>query len=271
MHVLSNRLLIPQRPGVSSTAKIPTVPRQAKDYEKYYIPKVVSIGPYHFGKPQLEFVEKIKPVFTMRLLLDKRLLQSLFNRLGEASMVQKLRSFYEEKPGDMYSDKDFTRVMLLDGCFILYYILYIFGGKLENCGELERFQIAFIHQHLFLLANQIPFKVLNEVMRLIKPDYRKIELFINDNILASNRPNRWWFSFRNDQYSIGKALRDSNEPDHLLHLLHGRLNNNRKIPTNALNQISNYRCTFPPAYELKEAGIHFKPSMMMSLARIEFS
>ncbi|KAJ0670158.1 hypothetical protein HanOQP8_Chr13g0471021 [Helianthus annuus] len=218
-----------------STTKIPRVPdllKETHDYEKYFVPKVVSIGPYHHGNKKLEFVEKLKPAYTMKLLKDnKETLRRLYEKLGEPKRVENLRSFYEEKWTTMYCDKLFTKMMLLDSCFILYYIQYIFSDNPEYCGELKSHQIAFVHRDLFLLENQIPLEVLREVMEIIKNDCMgKIILFIEGTILAPKRPERGWLDsllcIRNNQ--SGRNESDQKElmymeSNHLLHLLHRSL------------------------------------------------
>ncbi|MFS8001906.1 hypothetical protein Hanom_Chr13g01195791 [Helianthus anomalus] len=112
--------------------------RETDDYKKYYVPKVVSIGPHHFGDKKLELVEKLKPIFTMKLLSDnKESLRSLYKKLGEPEMVQHLTNFYEENMVAKFCNKDFIMMMLLDCCFILYYIQSIFGEKPEDCPDLN--------------------------------------------------------------------------------------------------------------------------------------
>ncbi|PWA13674.1 hypothetical protein CTI12_AA631580 [Artemisia annua] len=67
-----------------STTRIHTVPSLVKetDYEKYFVPNQVSIGPKYFGHPKLQLVEKLKPSFAMKLLLDdKELLERLCTKL----------------------------------------------------------------------------------------------------------------------------------------------------------------------------------------------
>nr|GEY22962.1 uncharacterized protein [Tanacetum cinerariifolium] len=265
--------------------------KETQEYGKNYVPKVVSIGPYHFDNPKLKMVEKVKPCFTMKLLMNnKEALKSLYKKLGKAEMVKELRNYYEEKSTDQFSDKVFTKMMLLDGCFILYYIKFIFGEKLETCQELKSHQIVFIHQDMFLLENQIPFKVLNEVMNLMNDAeycYTKIKPFINENILARERPNRRWTCFRSYQSSGEEAKMEliNKNSDHLLHLLHHSLTKKHSTPENDFKQTMinkcinfiggirlisrNNRCTFRNVNELMDVGIDFKPSGSMSLAHIE--
>ncbi|XP_076940613.1 UPF0481 protein At3g47200-like [Bidens hawaiensis] len=245
------------------------------DYEKYYVPKVVSIGPHHFGNEKLELVEKLKPVFTMKLLSNKEALKSLYKKLGDPKMVQELRSFYDKASTTQYSNKEFTKMMLQDSCFILYYIRYIFGGKPEDYGGLNRHQVVFLHQDLFLLENQVPFKALLEGMKeLVQYDWlNKINMFMHENILSSTKTKRKWlksmFCIQNDKICHGEKkleLAGDNEPIHLIHLLHRTLTHNINVPTNE----NNYRCTFRNVNELMDVGIHFKPSNTTCLAHVKF-
>ncbi|XP_076958421.1 UPF0481 protein At3g47200-like [Bidens hawaiensis] len=267
-----------------STSRIHRVPEmvtETGDYDKYYVPKVVSIGPHHFGNKKLEFVEKLKPVFAMKLFSNnKETLRSLYKSLGDPKMVQELRNFYEENTTTKFCNKVFTKIMLLDCCFILYYIQYIFGEKPEDSGGLSSHQIVFVHQDLFLLENQIPFKVLMEGMKLIEFNWlKKIKPFIHENILASIKPKRKWLEailyIQNDRRSSREEremeLISDNEPnDHLLHLLHRTLTKHVKVPVKNSNPKDNYRCTFRNVNELMDVGIHFKPSDTMSLAHVKF-
>ncbi|XP_076914519.1 UPF0481 protein At3g47200-like [Bidens hawaiensis] len=265
-------------PPLPSIARIRRVSGIEKgEYEKYYVPKVVSIGPHHFGNEKLELVEKLKPVFTMKLLSkNKETLRSLYKRLGDPQMVKDLRSFYEEDSTTQYSNKEFTKMMLQDSCFILYYIQYIFGGKPEDYEGLNMHQVVFLHQDLFLLENQVPFKALLEGMKeLGQYEWlnKKINSFIHENILSPEKTKRKWlkamFCIQNDKICRGEQkmeLAGDNEPYHLIHLLHRTLTHNINVPKNE----KNYRCTFRNVNELMDVGIHFKPSSNMCLAHVKF-
>ncbi|KAD6795832.1 hypothetical protein E3N88_06728 [Mikania micrantha] len=270
-------------PPSSSTARIHKVPgtmRDTEDYDKYYVPKVVSIGPYHFGNQKLELIEKIKPIFAMRLLLNNiETLRSLYKKLGEPETVQELRNSYEDNSTIAYCDNEFTKMMLLDGCFILYYILFIFRGEPETCQDLlKSHQIVFVHQDLFLLENQIPFKVLMEVMKFLKIDcLSKITSFIYGNTLASGTSKPTWFESilctRNNQScpEESKRVLMDTDPDHILYLLHRSLTNKAQVLRKDWSTRNDYWYTFPNANDLLDVGIHFKPSEIKSLAHIEFS
>ncbi|KAJ0847954.1 hypothetical protein HanPSC8_Chr13g0551411 [Helianthus annuus] len=248
-------------PPPQSTAKIHTISEMIREstdeYQKFYLPKVVSIGPYHFGEPKLEFVEKLKPVFTLKLLAGNNMLEklnSLYEKLGAPEMVQELRSFYEENSTSKLSNKEFTKMMLLD----------------SYCGELNSHQIVYLHQDLFLLENQIPFDVLTEVMKLAEINcVDKFKQFICGNILAGKPKKRWLKSILhigNNQSSKDEQYLELKDADHLLHLLHRTLTENADIP----RKDGILQCTFRNVNELMDVGIHFKPSETMSLAHIKY-
>ncbi|KAL8245842.1 hypothetical protein R6Q59_007058 [Mikania micrantha] len=75
----------PDPPPTARIHKLPGMVRDTGDYEKYYVPKVVSIGPYHFGNQKLELIEKIKPKIARELLSNKEeTLRSLYRKLDES-------------------------------------------------------------------------------------------------------------------------------------------------------------------------------------------
>ncbi|KAI3804119.1 hypothetical protein L1987_32289 [Smallanthus sonchifolius] len=242
--------------------------KEHTDHEKYYVPKVVSIGPYHHGKPEFESVEGFKRLYTNKLLKgNQELIRSLYDNL--ATMVHTLRGNYDDDV-DHLSDDEFTRMMLLDGCFVLFIIKHIFSNEGFDILGLKSHQIMFVQQDMFLLENQIPYQVLTEVMHLVSESElnvtwdSKIKQFIDDNILAEAR------------CTIGTHVRSPKVPvndpilactNHLLELLQTRLTKEKcggpRLP--------NDRHTFRNVSELKEVGIHFKPSQTRSLAYIKFS
>ncbi|KAJ0626233.1 hypothetical protein HanHA89_Chr01g0010741 [Helianthus annuus] len=206
---------------------------------------------------------------------NEETLRVLYRNLSEDTMVQDLRNYYEANSTNEFENKVFIKMMLLDACFILYYLLFIFGQP-ENRQQLKNNYDAFVYQDLFLLENQIPFVVLTKVMNLLHIDCNKIKPFIYDNILATQRPKTWWFRsmFCTRNHPVYqeqlREMIDVEQPDHLLDLLHRSLTEKRLPEVNDWSQSNKCRCTFRNVTELKNLGIHFKPSSTMSLTHIEF-
>ncbi|XP_071687383.1 UPF0481 protein At3g47200-like [Rutidosis leptorrhynchoides] len=249
----------------SSTTQIHKVPMILKEHQnhgKYYVPKVVSLGPYHYGNANLESVHNFKLLFTNKLMKeDMDSIQGLFNKLFE--MVHILRGYYEDK-GNLFSDDEFIRMMLLDGCFILYFIKHIYFPAETAFLGMKSHQIMFVQQDMFLLENQIPYKVLVEVMKFVPADDWdfKIRRIIDDNILAPERRD----NTRNHPHKnlLTKEIPDNT--NHLLELLQTRLT---KVKTCIAGKYDRY--TFRNVNELLEVGIRFTPSKIRSLAHINFT
>ncbi|KAJ0571460.1 hypothetical protein HanHA300_Chr05g0190461 [Helianthus annuus] len=254
-------------PPQSTTAQVRSVPsilREKHQYDKYFVPHAVSIGPYHFGEPKLQLLEKRKPDFAMKLFSnDMEALASLYIKLGEASMLKELRSFYEENTTSTYSDKVFTRMMLLDSCFILYFISSVFNEHSFNFREIKSDQIFLVSEDLFMFENQIPYKLLSLVMSLAKLNARKEILWHirRASMLGSLKPKRNSELFEN-------------EPDHLLHLLHRNHtpDKNVRVPMNESDKKYKYQgSNFPNVNQLLDVGIRFRPCDPISLENVAFS
>ncbi|KAK1427071.1 hypothetical protein QVD17_15754 [Tagetes erecta] len=256
-------ILKPKSPR-SRMTQIPRVPMILKQHthnDKYYVLKVVSLGPYHHGKPNFELMEGFKPLYTHKLLKgNHEAIRILYDSLSQ--MVPTLRGYYED---DTYhlSDDEFTRMMLLDGCFILYIIEHIiFKDETGNTLGLKSHEIMFIQEDMFLLENQIPYQVLTEVMKFVPYAYLdlKITRFIDDYIFGAERCNkRSWTQVKNPL--------DPTTINHLLQLLQTMLTKERSYG----HFPNNNGYTFRNVTELIEVGIHFKPNPTRSLADIKFS
>ena len=112
---------------VSSNHCIFKVPNQLRMIkEQAYEPQVISIGPYHHGKPHLKAMEEHKKRYLQRFL--KRRADNSLPRLVEAmqELEKRVRSCYSE-PVSLTKDK-FVEMMVFDGCFIVELLLWFNGG-----------------------------------------------------------------------------------------------------------------------------------------------
>ncbi|KAJ0476292.1 hypothetical protein HanHA300_Chr13g0475751 [Helianthus annuus] len=134
---------------------------------------------------------------------------------------------------------------------------------------------------LLLLENQIPFKVLTEVMKLMNMEnyFDGIQRYLKATIFASPpKPKlpKWLTSIlclRFDQSLHVEPKLESmvSDPFHLLHLLHilhtGKVKDSKNDKSHAISHKYNFR----NVSELVDLGIHFKPSDTMSFAHFVFS
>ncbi|TVU10679.1 hypothetical protein EJB05_44223, partial [Eragrostis curvula] len=85
-----------------------------------YEPSVLSIGPYHYKNASLQFMERLKwrsLDYVLKLNCNKNMRDYL---LAIGDIENQARAYY---PDEMKLDsKDFRRMLMLDGCFILVYL-----------------------------------------------------------------------------------------------------------------------------------------------------
>ncbi|KAI3836647.1 hypothetical protein MKX03_034930 [Papaver bracteatum] len=124
-----------------------------------YEPKMVSIGPYHYGKPMLEPMQRHK----------KRALTHFLKRSPTKSKQQyidKLKSVV----GDWDDDDDFAKLMMVDGVFIFEFLNVLRGNdRCHDYAEIDpifgyrghNLNYNYVMQDLLLLENQIPYQVLH--------------------------------------------------------------------------------------------------------------
>lgn len=226
-------------------------------------PEIVSIGPYHRGRPQVLEFEKLKPLFLERFLLrTKEDLKELTALV--AKMESSARACYSEH-GNMTSC-DFVEMMLLDGCFVAEFLLRISGSSDatdEHDPIFARPQtIPILIGDLLKLENQIPFSLLQLVFtRVVPSDLRReigslatlaLKLFNQACPTALLKPS------------------DDLECEHLLALFYSSLSSIRQVHRKSRKKVWPSTQSVPCVTELRSSGIKFKPGKAESLLEISF-
>ncbi|KAL6607763.1 hypothetical protein ACP70R_040826 [Stipagrostis hirtigluma subsp. patula] len=127
--------------------------------DRYVVPSVVAIGPYHRGLPHLEEMEEIKLVAAYNFCRDSGCsVKDVYDKIS--SVAGDARSCYTSTH---LSDAKFMDMMVLDGCFLLQLMTKQeeppIAGRLLSSGHS-------ICKDIFLLENQIPWLVLEALMEL---------------------------------------------------------------------------------------------------------
>ncbi|KAI3893112.1 hypothetical protein MKX03_015682 [Papaver bracteatum] len=105
---------------LDTTQMIYKVPTHVKNKNlTAYEPKVVSMGPYHYGKPQCKFMEKQKQrAFDNFSSRSGVTLQGYIEQMRK--VVKKLKRSYADLDNDTWQDDEkFSELMILDGCFFI--------------------------------------------------------------------------------------------------------------------------------------------------------
>ncbi|KAJ6294899.1 hypothetical protein OIU76_022895 [Salix suchowensis] len=147
----------------STRVRVPRVPSEFRamiENSDCYDPLVVSIGPYHHGKENLQEMEKLKAKMAGQFVKDSiEVAEEMYSMVKD--VVSVARACYEEESTRQFKDEKFTQMMFLDGCFILEVLF----NKLQK-QKLRKEEVTSITRDLFLLENQLPFQVLIPLMRI---------------------------------------------------------------------------------------------------------
>ena len=184
--------------------------------EEYCTPRVLRIGP-RYGDPY--FIEEKE----LKVKLAAKFIESFSNdKTGESLLkeirknIQALKKCFHEDVITKSDDDFLARLFFLEGCAVLQFIHSYLQNELDEFG-IDNHQASLIREDLFLLQNQIPFRVFELVVNLIDDsDQLKNDIvdFLHiNNIMASMnyfRGSKQWT----------ELLRINRPNGHLLDLLH---------------------------------------------------
>ncbi|KAK1256963.1 hypothetical protein QJS04_geneDACA024385 [Acorus gramineus] len=87
---------------------------QTESNRPFFVPKVVSIGPYHHGDAHLAAMEPLKKQASEKFYTAAR------QRVR--AVAERVRDMYEMDPGIKMDDEEFTDMLFLDACFVVHFI-----------------------------------------------------------------------------------------------------------------------------------------------------
>ncbi|KAL7597927.1 UPF0481 protein At3g47200 [Lactuca sativa] len=225
-----------------------------------YQPVVISLGPYHHKRDDLAEAEKYKLITLeeYRLSCETRTsMDSLYKKVFK--VVHDARKCYINGSTDEYNDEEFNRMMLHDGCFILFFIECVASHPntlaMLNNEYLGALGFAHVARDILLLENQIPFIVLQVLLDLRFPKDRG-EKILNDffNYLKYGEIST------KEKNVLGKK-----KPLHLLELYRSHFISLSSFSIKKINDDANEKWnyvkrnrSFPSIMELKAKGIFLK-------------
>ncbi|RWR71925.1 UPF0481 protein [Cinnamomum micranthum f. kanehirae] len=202
----------PYKPSGATILRVPDEMRN--DDPGAYIPKVVSIGPFHRSRQNVKHMEVLKWHY-LRKFLDRKPENDLQMYVQEMKQIEeRARSCYELGNIEMKSE-DFVKMMVLDGCFIIQLLLQLEDGFLtpEDPIYCDRWTLPRVAHDMLLLENQLPFCVLERLWELTR-DGPCYALSIRRSVLNF---------FRNLLPEEPDLQPPGIEVYHILHLLHSSL------------------------------------------------
>ena len=154
--------------------------RENKHFKKYYEPRAVSLGPIHYGKPKYHLT---KLILASEFIKDSgKARDELYKKIEDN--IKEPRECYEEEVTKEYNDEDLTWMLFMDGCAILQYIYCATTNKFKDL-NIKNDCAALGQQDLFLLENQLPYRLLKRLMKL-SVKKKELKKSINDFIKSLN-------------------------------------------------------------------------------------
>ncbi|XP_015898112.3 UPF0481 protein At3g47200 [Ziziphus jujuba] len=240
--------------------KVPPMLRDRKNFEKYFEPRAVSLGPLHHGKLKLQVAEKYKPKLTKRFIKDrgtdkgKDLYKKIWNNIKE------LRDCFDEEVTKNLDNKTLAWMLFLDGCSTLQFIHSLVRNELKKF-KIKNDQIAFSQQDLFLLENQLP--------------YRLLKLLMNDDNNDKNSNNKYEESIMEfihmNVMAPPKYMSKINQPPKTTQPQMPPAAKEKKTGRREKEKMLGHKISYRNVQELKAAGIQLKPSGTLSLKEIKFN
>jgi hypothetical protein len=249
------------------------------DNDRYIVPSVVAIGPYHHGAPHLQKMEEVKLAAAYYLCgASRRSTAEVYEKVR--SVAGAARGCYDaDDPAVVgLGDAEFAAMMFLDGCFLLQYM--VGGGDepvLQNRTTLSTGPS--IQRDIFLLENQIPWLVLEVLTEFMNVDVRSFVTGMDEKFLPFPRKERKPEDGRccrrgmrcvciptalakttrpADEGSRGVGSIEQHKPPHLLGLL--RFTQVSRMPEQVKNYTGVSSSWSSSAVELAEMGVVLTPN-----------
>ena len=188
-----------------------------RENKKAYHPEVISIGPFHHGRPELQKMEVHKWRYLHALLNRKPDMEATLAKcVTEIRGCElKARNCYLERETIKLNSDEFVTMMLVDGCFIIELFLKRSFKALRKRGDpifTKHETIGNLRFDMVLLENQYPLFVLHRLFGIVPiPEICSCSL----NSIAFN-------FFKNIIPGNKKTIqvRFDQEGNHLLDLIH---------------------------------------------------
>ncbi|PON61218.1 hypothetical protein TorRG33x02_282390 [Trema orientale] len=287
---------------ITKIQRVPEIMLRQRNFKEYYKPREIPIGPLHANSKHLG-KRALKAKFTAKFIKNSGQTGEILLKEIKKNINEIKQRFDEIEIHNLaLDDERLSRMLFLGGCSILQFIYsYVSHNLLEF--KINNGQAALIQQDLFLLENQIPFRVLIVLMNLSSQNYEwiiNIYQFIFTNVMAPVNSN----SLRRHLMNIKCLIPGENstqrlfvdkEAVHLLDLLRSELlfgdgrerkhslqrsnryelfgdhGHERKLSLQRCNPFSDYKRSFRNVQDLKAAGIKLKPSYTCGLKSVSFT
>lgn len=136
-----------------------------------FVPKLISIGPYHYES--LKVMEEHKWKYSFTFLTRKPNIEARLEKCikGLKELEHRARLCYDDEMNHLTSE-EFVEIMLIDGCFVIELLLrYCVKTLRRRQGDDPFFglpgKISMLRLDMTMVANQIPYFVLQMLFSLV--------------------------------------------------------------------------------------------------------
>ncbi|KAH1084270.1 hypothetical protein J1N35_024031 [Gossypium stocksii] len=138
--------------------KVPSTLSRNEDFKKYFKPKVIAIGPLHHDDLTLHESEKLKLKLAAHFVKKSGLVkESLYSNIKKE--MDGLKECYDPQELENYGFHN-EEMFFVDGCAILQAVYMRYGNDDDGKLFIKDDLLTFVYSDLFLLENQLPFRVL---------------------------------------------------------------------------------------------------------------
>lgn len=220
--------------------------------QEAYNPIQLSVGPLHRGKKNLAAMEDHKLRYLQNFLIrSNKTLEDCIRIISKQE--RKIRDSYSESI--RLSSKDFVKMILVDGCFIIEVILVNVFNRRQKPNDWiynKPWLISDVRRDMTLLENQLPFFLLQDLYNLScsaeKNDCSFLALcieFFKDSFQLSRFEN---------PHEVAEKIYSFYEIKHFVDLLRVC-----QLPSKLRSLDDRIKFTvIPTATELHEAGVRFR-------------
>ncbi|CAL2240928.1 unnamed protein product [Prunus armeniaca] len=130
--------------------------------EAAYTPQLLSIGPFHHGKPELKDMETHKKIYYENFLARFKKSDDELKQFIKTRQENILRCY----AGTIELNKDFEEIIAVDACFIIELFLMNFNDPKNHENDYilrSPWLRKAVEQDLILFENQLPYSLLQEL------------------------------------------------------------------------------------------------------------
>ena len=275
--VFANKALELDRDKIQWRMKMHRYPASIRELgERYTVPTIVSIGPYHHGRDHLKKAEEAKHAAAFSCIkLSGVSVQEMYDAV--VSVADEARSLYDKETMAGIKDDDFLPMLFYDACFLVQFMLrktktskrdihpWLYHFLKSNKDD--------IYHDILLLENQLPLVVLETLARFTPVNLKNFAKGFRDTLQNSSRvstPPKDFEANKSSSFHDSTSAPLPLRPPHLLGYVRLYIVGTNRSEMYQPHKEAKVMSFSVSAIELAEMGITLTPSKTTELAHMGF-